>query len=253
MDISVILPLIKLDISKEEYKKFAQESFESIPEDSKIIIVGGENNINENIDLKGKKNVSTVILSEEEVSMNLQHYINKGVKNCKTEYFSILQVCDLYTKNCFKNADKYLDSDYKSSIMLTLEEVRDYTKLDKGSVGYMNEAVWANGFSEQIGVIDKECIEEFFNFSLFGSVFNKEDYLTVGGLKESMSACYWYEFILRFLQYGKTAFVIPKVGYIVTIGLPSELSMTEEELEFWNKTAKTEYFYKQDRDKTFEG
>lgn len=252
MNISVIFPLIKMDIDDNIYKEYAQKTLNSIPEGVKIIAVGTQSKI-DNFSETKNKNFSTVILKEEEGNMNIQHFINKGVEKCKTDYFSIIQVCDLYTEKCFENEEKYKeDEKFDSSMMLTLQEVRDFEHLDRGSIAYMNEAVWANGFSNTLGVIDKECIEDFFNFSIFGALINKEDYLAVGGLKESMKACYWHEFLLRWIQYGKTAFVVPKVGYYITLGIPSNENFSDEELEFWNKTAKTEYFYKQDRNKTFE-
>lgn len=251
MNISVIVPLVKMEIDDKVYNEMAVTAIKSVPIDTKILVVGTKSKI-DGLGLEKNKSISGVELTNEEENMNIQHFVNKGVAKCKTDYFSILQICDTFTEKCFDNAEKYMNSDYASSMMLTLEEVKDFEHPENGSIAYMNEAVWANGFSEQMGIIDRECIEDFFNFSLFGAVINKEDYLSVGGLKESMHACFWHEFLLRWLQYNKTAFVVPKVGYYITLGIPTTEKFSDEELEFWNKTAKTEYFYKQDRNKTFE-
>ena len=86
----------------------------------------------------------------------------------------------------------------------------------------------------------------------------KDDFLSIGGLKESMKMTFWYEFILRALKYGLTTFVIPKVGYLHTINRQDSLSdeysktLTEEEATWWIDLAKKEYFYKEDRNKVYE-
>ena len=142
--------------------------------------------------------------------------------------------------------------------MLFLTEAVDYSTRENGSIGYLNEAAWANGFSEVIGTIDYESISDYFSFNLTGSIIRKDDFLSIGGLKETMKLSFWYEFSLRAIKYGLTMFVIPKVGYLHTINRPDSLSdeysksIKEEEATWWIDLAKKEYFYKEDRKKVYE-
>jgi hypothetical protein len=204
-----------------------------------------------------KRSVKFIEVKEGE-STSFQHLVNLGVKKCNTEYFTILEIDDKFTENAFVNAENYLNSEYQAPIMLFLTEAVNYETRENGSIGYLNEAAWANGFSEIIGTIDADSISDFYTFNLTGAIIKKDDFLSVGGLKESMKMTFWYEFALRALKYGLKMFVIPKVGYLHMINRPDSLSdiyaksMKEEEAAWWIDLAKKEYFYKEDRNKVYE-
>ena len=91
-----------------------------------------------------------------------------------------------------------------------------------------------------------------------GSVFNTDDWNEVGGLKPSIKLTFWYEYMLRATNKDQKIFVVPKVGYNHYMGRKDSLTenyrnnMSKEEQEFWFKLAKKEYFFKEDRNKTFE-
>jgi hypothetical protein len=80
----------------------------------------------------------------------------------------------------------------------------------------------------------------------------------VGGLKPSIKITFWYEWLLRATNKGKTVFVIPKVGYNHTLGRSGSLvelykeNVDGEESQWWFDLAKREYFYKEDRKKSYE-
>ena len=258
MDITVILPIHKYE---EAYDSMLHDAVETLRYSGKnkevtLMVVAKKADFDKYTSLD-KRSVKFVEVSEDE-SASFQHLVNKGVNECKTEYFTVLEIDDKFTENAFNNAENYLNSEYRASIMLFLTEAVDYDTRENGSIGYLNEAAWANGFSEVIGTIDAESISEYFSFNMTGSIIRKDDFLSIGGLKESMKMTFWYEFLLRAIKYGLTTFVIPKVGYIHTINRQDSLSdiyskeLTNEEATWWIDLAKKEYFYKEDRNKQYE-
>jgi hypothetical protein len=150
---------------------------------------------------------------------------------------------------------KYLDFMPETSVLLPLEDIYDYQ--NGKYIGFGNEAPWASSFSDELGYIDKGCLENYFNFYLTGGVFNTDDWNDVGGLKPSIKLTFWYEFLLRLTNKGKKVFVMPKVGYVHMMGRKGSLmekyreQMDADESKFWFDTAKQEYFYKDDRNKTY--
>ena len=95
-------------------------------------------------------------------------------------------------------------------------------------------------------------------FLLTGSIFNTADWREVGGLKPSVKITFWYEWLLRATNKNKVVYVIPKVGYNHHLGRKNSLveyykeNMGNEETQWWFDLAKREYFFKEDRNKTYE-
>ena len=171
------------------------------------------------------------------------------------KWFSILEFDDTYTKNWLDNTKKYIDFMPDMSVFMTLEDITDFN--NGKYVGFGNEAAWASSFSNEIGYIDNDCLQNYFDFYLTGSIFNTADWREVGGLKPSIKITFWYEWLLRATNKGKKVFVIPKVGYNHTLGREGSLvetykkSMTPDETQWWFDLAKREYFYKEDRKKEY--
>ena len=126
-----------------------------------------------------------------------------------------------------------------------LEDLFDFNSGEY--IGVKNEAPWASSFSNEIGYIDYECLDSFFDFYPTGCVFNTEDWLEVGGLKPSIELTFWYEFMLRMTNSGKKIYVIPKVGYNHYVNRENSLfdiyskTITNEEAEQWFNTAKEKH------------
>ena len=101
-----------------------------------------------------------------------------------------------------------------------------------------------------LGYIDLDCLQNFFEFYLTGSVFNTSDWKEVGGLKPNVDLYFWYELLLRWTNKGKTVFVIPKVGYVHYLGRKDSMletyrkTISEEEAKRLLNVAKKEYFFK---------
>lgn len=242
--ILAIIPINKYDDSAKELIGYA---IGSIPKEIDIKVSVSE-------ELKGKvekaveeandgKNVSVVSTDTDSYTK----LVNVAVSD-DYEWFTILDITDSFTPNIFKNFLK--EAEFKSdvSVFLSLQEIYDFDS--KKFIRYGNEAPWASSFSNEIGFIDNECIQEFFDFFLSGAFFNVKDWRYVNALKESFKIAYWYEFLLRLTQNGKKAFVIPKLGvkHLVNNDFDSnKVDLTDDEIKFWFEQAKQEYFYKKDR------
>lgn len=169
------------------------------------------------------------------------------------EWFSILEYDDTFNKNWFSNVEKYMEYKSDVSVFLPLTELINFS--NKEFIGYGNEAPWASSFSEEIGYIDNECIEQYFDFYMTGGVYNTKDFRDVGGLKPSIKLTFWYEFLLRITNNSKKVYVIPKLGYNHNLNRENSLydyyqkNVTEEEGQFWLELAKQDYFYKSERSK----
>lgn len=251
-NLTVILPIEILDT--DEKREMFTKALSSVV-DTKVLVVG---------DKKAIESISELDLSSYQVttlvntsrSKNYAGNVNFGLKNVNTKYFSVLEYDDMFSDIWFKNLKVYIDNDVDDTFaFLPLTEVVDYKT--KESFGYANEAVWASSFSDEIGYFDLQSLEEYLNFNTSGGVFKTEEFITLGGLKASMELVFWYEFLMRALYKGKKIYVIPKVGYYHTANRPGSITMnyvdtmTEREADWWIDLAKKEYFFPQDRKKTY--
>lgn len=179
--------------------------------------------------------------------------VNKGVSETKTDYFSILEVDDTYAPKWFKMCEEYWNSNEDVSIFLPInvQSNADHTKWQ-----YANELPLAMSFSNEIGVIDKDCLENCSTFNLTGAVFNTSDFIEAGMLKPSIKVAFYYELMLRYAEQGLKMLVVPKEGYYHVIGRKDSLSdiyakeIPDNEISLWFDLAKRECVYKTDRWKT---
>ena len=87
-----------------------------------------------------------------------------------------------------------------------------------------------------------------------GSIFNKSDWTEIGGLKENIKLTFWYEFLLRMTYNNKKVYVIPRVMYNHNLNRNGSLikeygaTMSEKESNFYINVAKTDYFFRKERD-----
>lgn len=241
-DITVIVPL-----TKEYDAKLFDRARKSIKNVGTVIYVGSEESLPKTL-----KSSEKTIVNNGETDFCSQ--INLAVESVTTKYFSILEYDDEYTSFWFKAVEDYIKRDSnEASVYLPLTEVYDFKDLALGAVAYANEAVWASSFSDEIGCIDSNCLEDYANFNLTGSVFKTSDFTEIGGLKSSIKVAFWYEFLLRACHNGKRLYVIPKVGYYHYTGRPDSLmeayrnELTDKEIEYWMDVAKKEYFFTKER------
>lgn len=248
-NITIIIPIINF---KENYSLFnkAVNSIVGVPYSNVIAIYGTEDE--EYVKKYKNENGISFLLNTGKTDFCSQ--INFGVSSCNTEFFSILEIDDEYSKNWFSNVEKYITERPDIDIYTPIVELRDFK--DEGKMfSFANEIVWANSFSNEIGIIDYDCLENFYDFNMTGSVFRKNEFISLGGLKPSIKISFFYEFLLRASSKGLKIYVIPKIGYYHYVNRDGSLidlyqkEITEEEAKEWYNLAKIEYSYKEDRNK----
>lgn len=253
-DLTVIIPIHKFD---DEVSSSLLNAIDSVvgqiddDNETKIMVVS-PNNIVEKIKNATSKYNIDIVSNDGDTDFCTQ--INVGAKICQTKYFSILEYDDAFYKKWFKNAKLYMDSKPEYSLFLPLTELHLHETGEL--ISFTNSIIWANSFSNEIGVIDAECLNDFYDFNMTGGIFLTEDFLNIGGLKPSIKLSFWYEFLLRATYNGINVYVIPKYGYTHMIqregSLMDEYSKTinQEEASLWYELAKREYPFKEDRKKT---
>ena len=248
-DLLVIIPVHKID---REVEPLLSRAINSVPENVDILI---STNLNK-ADFVDVVNIERVEFVQTQES-DFQSLVNYAVDNCGKQYkwFSILEYDDEYTSIWLPNFEKYLQFKPEVSVFIPMNDIVDFES--NQYVGFGNEAPWASSFSSEIGYVDNECLQNYFDFYLTGAIFNIEDWKEVGGLKPSMKLTFWYELMLRWTNKDKKFYVIPKIGYKHYVNRPDSLyesyrnAMLETESAWWFETARQECFYKKDRNKTY--
>ena len=184
---------------------------------------------------------------------NYMEQINFGIKNAKGKWISLFEFDDEYSSIWFKNVKKY--SEHYPEIQMFLPIVVETD--DKGVfAGFTNEATFAANFTQEMGFLTNETLQNYQNFQTAGSVFKKEIIEDFGGFKSSIKLTFIYEFLLRLTYNSVSVMTIPKLGYkhinmregsIFWNYKFGESVMTEDEVKFWIQTAKREYFFVEDR------
>jgi hypothetical protein len=249
-DLVVIIPLHEFN---DEVKKQLSEAISSVPDGIEIRI-SCKNGLSSGIKKEYKKNKNIVIYENENAdsASDFCSLVNQAVED--TKWFSILEYDDKYSSIWFDNFKKYADFYSDISVFVPMEDLVDAN--DNKFAGIGNEAPWASSFSNEIGYIDNDCLQNFFDFYMTGAIFNADDWKEVGGLKPSIKLTFWYEWLLRATYKGKKIFVIPKIGYTHLLGRQGSIidtykkTIDNKESDFWVNVAKKDYFYKEERDKS---
>lgn len=179
--------------------------------------------------------------------------INFAVNDVTTDYFSILEFDDVYTDKWFKMAHDYFYTNESVSLFLPLNILTD---VNQQQFQYVNEIAWTSSFSNEIGYLDYDCLQDYSSFNLTGGIFNTEDFKKIGGFKSSIKIAFNYELLLRLTKKELKVFVVPKEGYIHVIGrdgsLTDEYNQTipREEIRKWFDLAKIECAFTEDRKTT---
>jgi hypothetical protein len=248
-NILVVIPVHTVD---EDVKNMLPRALSTVPSGFDVRISCAFGLKDELEKIVGDKKVE-FIENVEGGNNNFQTLVNRAIDGYK--WFSILEFDDIYSPIWKNNVLSYIEHKPDTSVMMCMEDLVDEKK---EFVGFGNDAPWASSFSDEIGYIDNECLKSYFDFYMTGSLFNVDDWKSIGGLKESMKLTFWYEFLLRATNFGKKVFVMPKVGYIHMIGRKNSLvdickdTLSDEEGQWWFDTARHEYFYKEDRKKEFQ-
>jgi hypothetical protein len=198
----------------------------------------------------GNLNVTKLLWDKEP---NYSEQVNYGIKNAKGTWVSLFEFDDEYSSIWFKNVKKYIDAYPQTQVFLPVVVETD----EKGLfAGFTNEATFAANFSQEMGVLTNETLQEYQNFQTAGSVIKKQVIEDFGGFKSSIKLTFVYEFLLRLTYNSVPIMTIPKLGYKHTNMREGSIfwnykfgedKMIEDEVKFWVQTAKKEFFFVDDR------
>ena len=252
-DLTVIIPV---DVVNETTKPLFDRAVGSINESlGQLIVVGPKTELDKLRPNENERGHVFTFIENEDV--NLPKQVNTAVEAVKTKYFTILEYDDAFTKHWFKNLETWMEANPGLFGYLPINEVFDY-KRNEEPVGYLNEPVWASSFSEKLGFFDTDSLMNYPNLNCTGGVFNRDEFIEIGGLKESIKLSFWYEFVLRADYKAKKIYVIPKVGLKHGVNRDGSLldiyskTMKPAEADWWFNLAKEEHFFKKDRKKKYE-
>lgn len=258
--LTVIIPIH--DISGKDFKNYFENAILSVKNNKAkpgevILVYPDDKDVKKTLESfdYGDLKIKHVMHKE---STSFQSQLNIGANNTTTKYFSFLEFDDEYSNIWFSNVSKYIekypDVDMFLPIISDVNEANDF-------IGYSNEAAWALNFSNEIGFLDHDTISDFPNINIDGMVIKTESFNECGKLKPTMRLSFNYEFLLRFTNLSNKIMVIPKIGYKHTNMRenslfwnyryePNEMILPDE-AKFWMKTAKEEFYHKNDRGITY--
>lgn len=258
-NITIVIPVHEVN---DDLKKLYAVAIGSIPITAEnksmypVMLVGPKDVLNGYKDEKIEKVVEIEYVENEKSDFQTQ--MNVAAQKCKTPYFSILEVDDSYNPNWFKNVEKHIETMPEVSFFLPLTEVFDVSTKEAIPVGFANEIALTVSFSDRIGYIGKEDLENFSDFSCTGGVYKTADFIEIGGLKASLKIVFWYEFLMRAANNHKEIYVIPKLGYRHNLRREGSLmeimssTVKEEDVNKLFELAKQECFFNEDRNRSID-
>lgn len=249
-EVTVIIPIVEFTTDKE--KEYFKRAISSVKDAARILVVGNAAAIETARELA--EGFDTL---ENNGDTSYPAQVNLAVDNVTTEFFSVFEFDDEITPIWKKNVNIHVEADTLNTFgFLPLTTAVDDES--KEIFGYMNEAFWASSFSDEVGVLDLESVQNYVSVNVSGGLFRTDEFKALGKLKASMKVVYWYEFLLRALYKGKRIYVIPKVGCHHTVNRDGGLTATnaknlsEKELAWWIDLSGKEYFFPNDRNKQYE-
>lgn len=251
-NITVIVPIHKIDNEYKEMVKNSLLSIEDFHNDVSVLIVCPKNVKKELTDLSQKLEIEII---ENKGQTDFCSQVNLGINSTKSEWFTILEVDDEFNPIWLKSMNDYMK--IYPSVDVFLPIVKD-VNVEGKTIGYTNESAWAYGFTEKQGFIDNDVLLEFQNYQTSGGLYRTKTIIENGGFKDNIKLTFTYEFLLRLTYNGVQIHVVPRIGYIhVNFREDSlfwsyknndETKLKEKEVKFWVDTAKKEFFFKNKRD-----
>ena len=240
--------IVPMNVFGKKNIELLNKAVDSVPENMRVLL-----SIPNSIGAKDVKGVSKrVQIVQETDGTSFAELVNAAVGTLDDGWFSILEFDDTYTPIWLDNVKKHLEFKPDVSVFMVLEDIKDFNT-DK-YVGFGNAEAYASAFSNEMGYIDNDCLQNYFDFYLTGSVFNVKDWKEVGGLKPLIKVTFWYEWMLRATSKGKKIFVIPKIGYNHNMDRSGSYvetyrtQMKDAEIQWWFDLAKRESYFKEQRD-----
>ena len=184
--------------------------------------------------------------------------MNFGIEKAKNPWVSFFEFDDEYSSIWFKNVQKYMEAYPEVQAFLPIVVDTDEKGVFKG---FTNEATFAANFSQEMGILTNETLQNYQNFQSAGMVIKKDVFEQHGKFKPSIKLTFVYELMLRLTYNDLKIMTIPKIGYkhlnlregsIFWNYKNGSDAMTPEEIKFWIDSAKKEHFFTVDRDIKFE-
>jgi hypothetical protein len=260
IDLTVILPI--KSASSKDFTELFEKSIESLKTQKTnfnelIIVHTDEDKLVNHLDSFdfGELKVKKLIWKGEP---NYQAQINYGVDNSKTKWVSFYEFDDEYSNIWFKNVKRYSEAYPDVDAFLPIVVDVDSKGL---FAGFTNEATFAANFSQEMGILTNETLQNYQNFQSAGMVIKKESFEQYGKFKPSIKLTFVYELMLRLTYNDLKIMTIPKIGYkhlnlregsIFWNYKNGTDTMTPEEIKFWIDSAKKEHFFTVDRNIKFE-
>lgn len=256
--ITIIIPIHEFDETTKKTFEIAIQSVinQKVRPQEVILVVPTNSEAKEHVltvDFGDIKDIVRVVDNDGKTDFASQ--VNFGVSKTETDWFSILEVDDEISSIWLKNVHEYIQKHPKVDIFLPLIV---YVDANGTFTSLTNEAVWAQGFSDETGYLDLNSLLVYQNFNTDGMVMRKSIFKEDGGFKPSIKLTFIYEFLLRMCFKDIKTMVIPKFGYKHMNMRPGGLFDTyKKELEpteaqFWLAQAKKEYYFDKDRGTTYE-
>lgn len=251
-DITVILPIHELNERTEILFNNAVKSVVEQTLRPDLLIVATPAIYDRVVELTKDVEFTTVLKNEGESDFSSQ--VNLGASTIKTNWFSVLEFDDEYSSIWFKNVVKYQEAYPETEMFLPI--IIDVNEQNQ-FISFTNEAVWAQSFSDELGVLDNGALLTYQNFNTDGMVIKTETFLNNGGLKKNLKVTFLYEFLLRMTFRDVKTMVIPKFGYKHMNQREGSLFHTYSqevnpvEANWWMAQAKKEYFFDKDREITY--
>lgn len=254
-DITILLPLHEINEEIGLMLGNALSSIESFHNDVNLLIISPPDVKEKLKDFDFGDKLSVQVLENTSEDTDFVTQINLGIDNCETEWFSIFEVDDEYTSVWLTSMNEHIKT-YKD-VDVFLPIVIDLN-MKKEIVSYTNETSWAYGFTENQGFIDNEVLLDFQNYQTSGGLYRTEVIKDIGKFKDNIKLTFTYEFLLRLTHNNVKVMVVPRFGYKHMNFRPESLfwsyknneeqKLTEDEILYWVKTAKEEFFFKNKRD-----
>ena len=152
-DITVIIPVHKIDEGELDLLKVAIKSVQEQQTKPESLMIVGPKNIKKDVDSLNFEDLDyTFIENSGETDFSSQ--INLGGESCKTEYFCLLELDDELSRIWLKNAKEYMKYNEDVNVFLPLITNVD---VENAFIGWTNEPVWAMNFSEESGFLSLEA------------------------------------------------------------------------------------------------
>jgi hypothetical protein len=257
-NITILLPIHILEENETIMLSKALESIEVFHNDIKLSIICPTEISKKLKDFDFGQKLEVNVIENKKLT-NFQSQINLGIENCDTEWFSILEIDDVYNETWLASITEYIKAFPTVEVFLPI--VRDVNTEGK-FVSFTNESVWAYGFTDKLGYLNNETLLEFQNYQTSGGLFKTETVNKFGGFKDNIKLTFVYEFLLRLTYNSVNIAVVPKVGYQHVVMRENSLfwnlrhdekeKIEPDEVKFWIETAKTEYFFKNKREVNYQ-